>query len=225
MRATLVLLLGLFATNLHAAVLAFDDTTYTTSAQVEAGVNSDSRSATSPPLPIFSSAFTSDGGGNHSSASGQAGDGVLAVTAVAASDTLATSGFGVSNFRGTFLSTSTGQFGLHIHFDTDDQIAGAGGVTSEGMLHVTLFGNGDSLYDQSFLAGTDIDQTFNLAAGTFASLEITLTSTTTALNAFSLNASSAQFATAFAPVPEPGTWMLVITGLLMLGFMRVRQSQ
>src|ERR1700712_2316980 len=146
MRATLVLLLGLFASNLQAAGLAFDNTSTTTTAQVEAGGKRDPQSATSPPLPIFSSAFTSDGAANHSSAFGQAGDGVLAVSAVSASDALSGSALGAANFNGSFLSTTAGQFGLHLHFDTDDQIAGAGSVSSDGLLHVTLFGNSDKLY-------------------------------------------------------------------------------
>ncbi len=223
-RTTLLFLLALFASNLQAAVLVFDTTSYTTSAQVEAGVNSDSKSASSPPSALFSSASTSDGAANHATASGRHnGRGTLATTAEVSSDDLATSGFGAASFLGTF-DSSAGRVNLHIHFDTNDGVLGSS-LSSEGKLEVSLFGNSVELYHQRFVAGATIDQSFDLTSETFGSLEITLTSTATALNALSRNVANAQFATSFAPVPEPAPWMLVVAGILMLAVIRRRADQ
>jgi len=225
MNRSIVALVGmLFAVHSQAADLSFDSVLYSTFAQADAGAQTDSQSATSPPLPIYSSAFAQDGAANHASAFGQAGTRLLAVDALAASDSQAADAFGAATFLGSF-SVGAGRFNLHIHFDSADQQAGSpGSLSSEGKIAVSLFGNSDALYEQSFAAATTIDQAFEFTTDTVGSLEIILTSTATAQGAFARNASSAQFETSFAPVPEPATWVLSLVGLLLLPLVIRRRS-
>jgi PEP-CTERM motif len=175
----------------------------------------DFQSAASPPDAISASAASI--GINVATAGSLAAPGLLSTSAdVSGVNGDVVSAVSTSHFLGSFISDA--QLLLGIDFMASDFMSGSGnGGTS---LFVTLMAGTTTLFND-YLTQSELFS-FAVAPGTLGTLELTLTSEANAglLTSDEGAYSSNGLVSITTPVPEPATYLLVMVGLTMIGFVR-----
>ncbi len=222
--------LGLASPTLHALPIAFDTETYTVVDAVTVlddtlTLLQDDFTDSVPPsvLPIGQGATVTSLNGSSATALATAETGALTVTtgaSVIPPDQSATAD-SVASFSGDFTAlTPTTQ--LRLDFDGNGSLIGNGSVFTELVLQVlggglTLLNRTLTLTDADSLTQTFSD-TINLAPGATGTLEILLSSSSTAdPDAEALSQANLGFALDSVAVPAPSTALSLILGLGLLG--------
>lgn len=203
--------------NLQAMPVSFNDVSYTTTAFSSAGAIFDGPYTDTSPsasLPLLTSS-TAISANQQASATAIADHLFLSTSVDATSTTDPTSTAAISTFTGTFFAPAGL---LRFVFNFDAQRNGLG--TTENQLAFSLVANGLTLYNELFNSSTTLIRDFILPLGSFATLDLTLSSTADAFqnNAFGL--ASTDFSLNTVNVAEPGAWFLVLAGVLLLGLTR-----
>jgi hypothetical protein len=193
--------------------VVFTSATYTTTAFASAGAVFDGPFTDDFPttaLPLLTSASAASAP-DSATATGIADDLFLSATAEASSAVDSASAGAIATFTGVFATGGT--FSLSVDFDS--QALGLG--TAGNQLAFSLTANGTTIFDEIFSDVGTIARDFTLPAGSFATIDLTLTSNADALlnDAFALSSANITL-----DVPEPATGFLFVAGALGLALRR-----
>ena len=217
----LVACLAFLAVSVHAQV-SFTSTQFDVTAIALSDGAPGFETMASPPDPVSASAASF--ATNVATAGAIAGSGLLSTSAdVSSVNGDVTSAVATSHFLGSFLGGPGIIFG--IDFVPTDFASGSGGGGST--LFVTLKNGATTLFND-FLTGSRLFS-YSTALGSIGTLELTLTSEA---NAGFLSATSGGFSSSglvnltTPPVPEPETYLLLVSGLLATSlWVRRRKAQ
>ncbi|MEF7616659.1 PEP-CTERM sorting domain-containing protein [Aquincola sp. MAHUQ-54] len=220
-RIIVTCLAALALSSAHAAPVTFTNTLYTVDAIALTDGDPSVESKASPPddLTLFASAASDGLTTDLATAGAISGAGLLSASADVSAGGIA-SAVGSASFIGSF-TNSAPMVTLSIGFDASSFASGT--ANSSASLFVELISSGVTLYSD-FVTGP-WEFSYTPAAGTLASLQLTLTAESAAgVSALGLgNASATGLATfAVSAVPEPSTYLLMLGGLALLARARRR---
>jgi len=216
------LVLGAALGSSAAHAIVFTSTSFTTvaNALTDTAFNTDSK--TNPPsLLVLNSTAQSDTGADSSFANATADTLFLVANSEAKSSVGSAHADATAEFNGdfTFPIGSCQAVGcidklpLSIGFNAQAKVTGSG--TAETKLTVTMFGDGNQLFDQVFINPGTLNLLVDVPFGTqLGNLDLTLTSTSDATIGTAFGLASASFNVTV--VPEPSAWGFLGFGLLLL---------
>ncbi|MEF7616756.1 PEP-CTERM sorting domain-containing protein [Aquincola sp. MAHUQ-54] len=182
---------------------------------------SDARSESSPlapapgldPVPLFTSALAVNAT-DFASAGAIASGGLFSTSAEADSATGFTSAAADAHYTSTY--TGPGVINLSLQFTFEG--AASAGSAAAGSLSVVVWSGGVVVFDQLFSTTGSFDLQMPLyGADHVVDLQLFSEASTDPLGGFAASSAQLAFDVAMAPVPEPGSLVLALAGLAVLG--------
>jgi hypothetical protein len=207
----LVALVPWFVATAGAAPI-FSSVTLDTNTVAVAGGNADADSDSSPPsaAPLITESIASDTGAD-ASAGALADEGLL----FAVAESISTGGIAVANAESHFVGTFTNTPRLSLSFDLFSLAGAIDAGVAALTLYVQLISNGNVIFDQFYDSTSAFSLYFEVPSSSINMLDLRLVAESSALD----TGSAQGFGTVtVSAVPLPGTLLLLLAGLGVLGW-------